>query len=238
MIQKTLRYFSDWTWFERLWLLSFTFITIYLFFVLDDTIIGLCASLTGMFSVVLVAKGKTTNYYPGIVNVVLYAIVAYGQKYYGEVMLNLLYFLPMQFIGLLMWRKNGLSESKQDDVKIAVMSSRARIGWTALCILATIVYAFVLKKMGGALPYLDSLTAVLSIIAMIFMVKRLVEQWVVWIVIDVVTIYMWLVAFLHDGGAISILVMWSAYLVNAVYGLTNWIKQYRLQKMEESTWVQ
>ncbi|WP_312111138.1 nicotinamide riboside transporter PnuC [Brevibacillus reuszeri] len=237
MSAKRFDVFADWSWFERLWLLSFTLITVYLFFALDDTVIGLLASLTGMLCVVLVAKGKTFNYYPGIVNVVLYAFIAYGQKYYGEVMLNLLYFLPMQFIGLLMWRKNRVSETKQNDVKVTVLTNRARMGWGALSIAATIAYGLALKHMGGALPFVDSLTAVLSILAMIFMVKRLVEQWVVWVIIDIFTIYMWLVAFMAGGDDVSILVMWCAYLVNAIYGLMNWIKQYRLQK-EEKVWVQ
>ncbi|MED4753688.1 nicotinamide riboside transporter PnuC [Brevibacillus choshinensis] len=235
MITKWTGYFADWSWFERLWLLAFTVVNVYLFFALDDTLIGLIASLTGMLSVVLVAKGKTWNYYPGIINVVLYAFVAYGQKYYGEVMLNLLYFLPMQFIGLFMWRKNGLSEEKRNDVRVAVMTNRARIYWSVLCLAVTVVYAWVLKTMGGALPFIDSLTAVLSIVAMIFMVKRFVEQWVVWIIIDVLTIYMWLVAFMGDGNDVSILVMWTAYLMNAIYGWLNWRTQYRMQK-EEQVW--
>ncbi|MDF2678838.1 MAG: putative transporter [Brevibacillus sp.] len=237
MIAKWTGYFADWSWFERLWLLAFTVLNIYLFFALDDTLIGLIASLTGMLSVVLVAKGKTSNYYPGIINVVLYAFVAYGQKYYGEVMLNLLYFLPMQFIGLFMWRKNGLSETKRNDVKVAVMTNRARIYWSVLCLAVTLAYAWVLKAMGGALPFIDSLTAVLSIVAMIFMVKRFVEQWVVWIIIDLLTIYMWVVAFMGDGNDVSILVMWTAYLVNAIYGWLNWRTQYRVQK-EEQVWGQ
>ncbi|MFI8711041.1 nicotinamide riboside transporter PnuC [Brevibacillus brevis] len=235
MNAKSTGFLADWNWFEKIWLISFTLVTLYLYFALDDTFIGLIASLTGMLSVVLVAKGKTWSYYPGIINVVLYAFVAYGQKYYGEVMLNLLYFLPMQFVGLYLWRKNRVSEVKQNDVKIAILSNRARIWWTILSIIATIAYGFVLKQMGGALPFVDSLTAVLSVIAMLFMVKRLVEQWVVWIIIDLFTIYMWLAAFLKDGSDISMLVMWSAYLVNAIYGLMNWVRQYRKQR-EEQTW--
>ncbi|MFP3416446.1 nicotinamide riboside transporter PnuC, partial [Bacillus sp. SIMBA_074] len=81
---------------------------------------------------------------------------------------------------------------------------------SALSIAATVIYGLVLKQMGGALPFVDSLTAILSILAMIFMVKRLVEQWVVWVIIDIFTIYMWLVAFMADGNDISILVMWCA----------------------------
>lgn len=225
-------YFADWTWFERIWLLSFAVINVYLFFAWDDTVVGLIASLTGMLSVVLVAKGKTSNYFPGIINVVLYAFIAYGQKYYGEVMLNLLYFLPMQFIGLFMWRKNKLSETKADDVKVTAMSNQARVIWLLLCTAATIAYAYILQWMGGNLPLIDSATAVLSVVAMFFMVRRFIEQWVVWIVIDVLTIYMWFVALQNGSNDISILVMWTAYLVNAIYGLSNWIRLYKRQLRE------
>ena len=41
MSAKRFDVFADWSWFERLWLLSFTLITVYLFFALDDTVIGL-----------------------------------------------------------------------------------------------------------------------------------------------------------------------------------------------------
>lgn len=54
------------------------------------------------------------------------------------------------------------------------------------------------------------------------MVFRATEQWVLWIIIDVVSIYMWMTAFLDTGEGITMVVMWSAYLVNACYGLYNW----------------
>ncbi len=230
MIRNMKDYFADWTWFERIWLLAFTIINIYLFFAWDDTAVGLIASLTGMLSVVLVAKGKTSNYYPGIINVILYAYIAYGQKYYGEVMLNLLYFLPMQFLGLVMWRKHRLSDRQKDDVAVSVMSHSSRAVWAIVSLIATIVYGVMLEKMGGNLPYVDSATAVLSIIAMFFMVKRFIEQWVLWILIDVASIYMWWVALQNGSNDISILIMWTAYLVNAVYGFLNWIKLYQANR--------
>jgi len=56
-------YFKEWNTFEKTWLIVFTLINIYLFYVWQDTLIGLIASLTGMACVVLTAKGRITQYY-------------------------------------------------------------------------------------------------------------------------------------------------------------------------------
>jgi nicotinamide mononucleotide transporter len=225
-------YFSDWSLFEKIWLLSFTAVNIYLYFAFKDTSIGLIASITGMLCVVLTAKGKISNYYPGIINVVFYAYISYGQKYYGEVMLNLMYFLPMQFVGLFLWRRNKSREGYKSEVKIEFMTNRSRFFWSVVSIIATFAYGLVLKKMGGKMPFVDSTSTVLSVIAMILMAARYMEQWILWIIIDVVSIIMWFVVLAEGGNEISIFIMWSAYLVNAVYGLVNWIKIYNSQRRE------
>jgi hypothetical protein len=59
-----------------------------------------------MLCVVLVAKGKIANYYFGIVQTLTYAYIAYGYGLYGEVMLNALFYFPVQFIGIYMLKQN------------------------------------------------------------------------------------------------------------------------------------
>jgi nicotinamide mononucleotide transporter len=99
------KYFKDWDLYEKIWLLISTIIIITLSIYWKDSIIGVIASLTGVWCVILIAKGKISNYYFGILNVITYAYVAFHQQYYGEVMLNLIYFLPMQFVGIYLWTK-------------------------------------------------------------------------------------------------------------------------------------
>lgn len=218
------KYFSDWTTFQKTWLFAFTLINIYLFFVWKDTLIGLIASLTGMMSVVLVAKGKISNYYFGFVNIVLYSYIAYQNKYFGEVMLNMMYYFPMQFVGIYFWIKHRDKKKSKDDIKITKIGLKEKIFWLIVSVIGIIVYGLLLVKLENTLPYVDSTTTILSIVAMILMVKRVTEQWILWIIVDIVSIYMWLNIFLQDGSDVSMLVMWSAYLVNAIYGYYNWKK--------------
>ncbi len=216
-------YFSDWDLYEKVWLFLFTIIIIALSVYWKDSPVGIIASLTGIWNVVLVAKGKIANYYFGVITVTTYAFVAFTQKYYGEVMLNMIYFFPMQFIGFYLWRKRKLSKTS-DDVKVIYMTNKQRILWAAITIIATISYGFILKKLGGNLPFLDSSSTVMSVIAMVLMVFAFVEQWILWIFVDIVSIILWLVVMLNGGNDVAVLLMWIAFLVNAIYGFYNWIR--------------
>ena len=217
---------KEWNWFEKSWLIIFTVINIIVFFYSKDSVLGLIAALTGMLSVILVAKGKISNYYFGIVNVVLYGFISYQSKYYGEAMLNLGYFLPMQLIGLVMWSKNQVNVYEKNDVKTERIKAKEIIFWSTVSIVGILINGMILKKIGNALPYADAFTNVLSIIAMILMLKRYIEQWAVWILIDIVSIYMWF--FIKSNYNITI--MWIAYLINAVYGLVNWMILYKKER--------
>jgi len=218
---------AGWSAFEIAWLALFTLVNLYLFHAWDDTWIGLVASLSGMVNVVLVAKGKISNYWFGIVAVSLYAWIAWNSAYYGEVMLNALYFLPMQFVGLVLWQRHRDPQGTADDVEVRWLAPRERWLWGVVSVAGTAAYAVVLGWLGGTLPAVDSASTVLSVIAMVLMVQRVGEQWVLWIVIDVVSMYMWFYTLTRGGTDVSMLVMWTAYLVNAVYGLVNWLRLSR-----------
>lgn len=212
-------YFADWNWFEKSWLLVFTLINIYLFYAWQDSWVGLTASLTGMVCVVLTAKAKISSFYFGLVNILAYSYVAWQSAYYGDVMLNMLYFLPMTFVGIYFWKKNT---KKKGEVKVRSLNWRKRFTWFIGSLLALIAYGVFLWVINGTLPFIDSATTVFSVIAAIMLNQRLTEQWFYWIMVDVLAIIMWFYIFVTVGTDISMLVMWSAYLVNAVYGYFNW----------------
>lgn len=220
------KYFNSWTMFEKIWLLISTLLILGLSLYWQDNIIGITAGLTGIWCVVLVAKGRITNYYVGIVNVIAYAWVAYTWQYYGEVMLNMLYFLPMQFVGLWLWK----SKMTNKEVIVKIMTAKQRLGWIAASIILIFGYGLFLKYLGGNLPFIDSTSTVLSVIAMVLMAFRYMEQWVLWIVVNIASIGLWVWALANGGTDMAVLLMWTAYLVNAIYGLYNWNKMYQEQE--------
>jgi nicotinamide mononucleotide transporter len=75
---------------------------------------------------------------------------------------------------------------------------------------------------------LDALTNVLSVAAALLLTFRFREQWLCWIILDVFTVLMWAIRWYNGSpqGAIMVL-MWSAYLVNAFFGWYYWSKNLR-----------
>lgn len=223
---------KDWTNFEKLWLATFTAVNIYLFFAWGDSLLGLTSSITGMICVVLVAKGKISNYYFGIVQTGTYAYISYTYGLYGESMLNALFYLPIQFIGIYLWSKNKTDNSvKGEDVRVKKLSLKGWILVITISITASLLYAQVLSAIGGQQVRLDSVAVVLSIVAQILMLKRFAEQWILWIAVNVLSIALWAITLISTGGNDwSMLVMWTAFLFNSVYGYINWIKMSKKQE--------
>jgi len=210
--------------FEWTLIIGIILINIIVFIVTKDiNAIGIISSITGVICVVMTARGSITCYYWGIINIATYVIIAWQTSFYGEVMLNGLYYLPMQFVGILLWRKNLNKDT--NIVKTKKMSINYMICISVISIVAILGYGIVLRLLNGNQPLIDSTTNVLSIVAMFLSVKRYKEQWIMWILVDIVTIYMWTNAFIGgEANSLVMVFMWGAYLINAVYGYINWTK--------------
>lgn len=93
------------------------------------------------------------------------------------------------------------------------------------------MYGLLLKRMGGQLPFVDSMSTVISVAAQILSIWRLTEQWVLWIVVDVVTIFMWGVNFAQGGETIGVLLMWVVYLLNAIFMFIRWNREVKTNEV-------
>lgn len=216
------RELTGWKKWEVIWLLIATAVILGVSIYWKDSPVGIFAALTGIWCVILTGKGKLSSFWFGTVNTVLYAIVAWHAKYWGEVMLNLIYYVPMNFVGMYMWSKN-MNKQTEEVVKKRLSLKSSIIAYS-LVILGTIGYGFVLKLLNGTLPFIDSMSTVFSVFAQILCVKRCMEQWVLWIIVDVVTVIMWVYAFANGTGDIATVLMWSIYLINAIIMLVKWLK--------------
>ncbi|UGO50660.1 PnuC-like nicotinamide mononucleotide transport [Bacillus phage vB_BanS_Sophrita] len=221
---------KGWTGFELAMLTLFTVLSVYMFVAFDDTVVGLTASITGMICVMLVGKGKVSNYFFGIINTALYAYISYKSQLYGEFMLNAFYYFPIQFIGIYLWNKN---KSVTDNVVKAKRLTKKGWAYLVATVLGVgVLYGLFLHEIGSQQAGLDGFAVVLSITAQLLMLKRYAEQWLLWIVINVLTIILWFNAFMTDGGSITILIMWCFYLANSIKSWFNWNKFYKQQKNE------
>ena len=220
--------FTGWKKLEIAWLLIACTVIAGLSIYWQDTLMGIISATTGVACVVCTGKGKLSAYVFGLVNCVLYAIISYKAHLYGETMLNALYYVPMQFIGFYIWSKNMNKETHE--VKKIHMKNFTRILWLLAMVVATIVYGFILKKLGDAMPFVDSFTTVSSVVAMIVSVKMYSEQWWIWILVDIFSVYMWWTNFSIGNDNMATLLMWIIYLGNAIIMCIKWEKEIAKNK--------
>lgn len=194
-------------------------------------VLGSMAAITGVLCVVLVAKGNIWNYLFGLVNVSLYAYISYKASLYGDAALNALYYLPMQFIGWWQWRRRGAAVSAAEADGGAVQVKARRFSWNQRillfigCSVAVVGVGFILKHFGDPQPFKDSTTTVLSIVAQALMALAFMEQWVLWIITNIVSVAMWCVCVSRGEAHAGVMViMWAFYLMNSINGLRVWMR--------------
>lgn len=214
---------TGWKLWEIAWLLLATGVILGLSIYWGENAIGLIMALTGVWCVILTGKGKRSSFLFGTVNSALYAFVAFGAKYYGEVMLNVAYYLPMNVVGWIVWKKH-MNDDTGEVVKKRLNRKTGLLIYAATGLLI-FLYGLVLAALGGNLPYVDSMSTVVSVVAQILSVWRLMEQWVLWVVVDIVTVIMWAVDFAKGGETIATLAMWAIYLVNAIIMFVRWYRE-------------
>lgn len=212
-----------WNKLEVTWLLVACIVIAGLSIYWGDTIMGIISATTGVACVICTGKGKLSAYFFGLINCILYAIIAYNAQLYGETMLNVLYYVPMQFVGFYVWNKH-MNEENHEVQKIH-MTNKSRILWALAMTLGTVIYGFILKELGDAMPFVDSFTTVSSVIAMIVSVKMYSEQWWIWILVDIFSVYMWWCNFSVGSDNLATLLMWIVYLGNAIIMCVKWEKE-------------
>ena len=220
-----------WKPLEIFWLILACVIIICLSIYWNDSLMGIISATTGVACVICTGKGKLSAYTFGLINCVLYAIISYEAKLYGETMLNALYYIPMQFVGFYVWSKNMNKETHEVTKKH--MSNKTRIVSLLSMLFLTIGYGLVLKMLGDAMPFVDSFTTVSSVIAMIISVKMYSEQWWIWIAVNVFSVYMWFCNFMAGSDNMATLLMWIVYLGNSVIMCIKWEKEAREVKKNE-----
>lgn len=221
-MNKIKEFFSDWSNKEKAWLAFVLIVQTVAWLIQKESLFMLVMTLTNSLNLVLGAKGKIAGLYFAIINSVLYAINCLAIQLYGEVMYHLLYSIPISTIAIFTWKKNM---TEGGEVKFRTMTPKIILMTTLATIVGVFGYMQVLKWMGGNLPFMDSLTTIVSVIASLLYLLRYSEQWAMWAIVNVLSIAMWIMVFMQgDSSAILIIIMMTINLINSIYGFLNWRK--------------
>lgn len=189
----------------------------------DCSVQSVLAAVFGVLFVILEAKGKWYSFIFGILHCVLYSIVAYGQTLYGETIMKLGFAVPFHIYGMIVWYKYTSRRTFE-------VIHRNLDGWgkfTVVFLIGTLtcIFGTCLKACGDELPYIDAFTTVASIHGAWLMVNRYAEQWSLFIIINAVSILMWLYRWADDGESVGMVVMWIIWTINSIYGWFKWNKE-------------
>ena len=103
---KLKKLFKDWNKFEFFLLLSSIAIIIFSGILCKSTILTIICSITGILCALTQAKGKIISQFIGLILVVLYSLLSFENKYYGEVLIYIFIMLPLFISGIISWIKN------------------------------------------------------------------------------------------------------------------------------------
>lgn len=220
---------TEYNLYEKVWLLISIVLMIVLNLVYSNSLgvsllCELFIAICSLFCLVLASKGSKKTYYFGIVYLTGYVILAFFNKLYGETIINTLYFIPMQVVGLYSWGKN-LQKGK-DIIETRKLKVNQIILYTIAMITLTIIYRYMLLYIGGVQTWLDASTSAFTIVATIIMTLRYREHWLIWIVVNVLETIMW-----FNQSNITMTILWIAGIVNSVYGYIVWTNE--LEKVSD-----
>lgn len=210
-------FFGGWTKFESFWLLLFLALQIGTYIYQPDSLLAMISGITGILCVVFVGKGKISNYLFGLIFAYTYFYVAWDNKLYGEMTTALYVYIPAQFIGYFLWKANMQKDSEGESVVAKALDFKGWLVTIATIAICSVLFAIFLKTTDDKSAILDGVTTVITIAAQLLMLLRYREQWVLWIVVNVLLIFLW-------KNTIPMYIMYGAYLLNSLYGYYNWTK--------------
>ncbi|MCG3460440.1 nicotinamide riboside transporter PnuC [Xenorhabdus bovienii] len=207
----------------------------------DLSYIEAVGTIAGLLCIWLASQEKIINYLFGLINVSLFAVIFFQIQLYASLLLQI-FFFAANIYGWYAWSR--VNEQKQMELKIRWLNPKQTITVAAVSIFAILVMMFnidqifgymakiaalVLQGMGfnitmpalepDAFPFWDSVMTVLSIVAMVLMTRKHVENWLVWVIINVISV----VIYFHQG----VLAMSLQYIILtgiALNGARLWIK--------------
>lgn len=185
--------------------------------------------ITGVIYIILEIRQKSSMWLVGVLTSLAAMWVFFSQGLYASFALNT-YYLVTAFIGLWQWGKNRRSlktscpDGGSEDVIHLNKLTWKTIALSAVSVVAgTALLSWVMEMFENPMSVMDASVAVLSAVATWWLVKSYLEQWLLWVVADMMLAVMCAVQ-----GLWWMTVLYAAYTIAAVYGYFHWRRHGQL----------
>lgn len=202
----------------------FTVLTLILInaIIVKDNPIAVISAFCGILYTIIAGKGKISCYFFGLSGSWCYVWLSSINSLWGNMLLYLCYYIPMQILGIFKWKKH-LKKDTKEIVKTR-LSNKNRITLLFIGVLGSIITSIILHYFHDKSPIADGITTFLSVLGMYLTVRRAIEQWVVWMIVNGISALMWINLVLHGTKTYSTVIMWVVYFVLAIYFYFEWKK--------------
>ena len=178
-------------------------------------------TISGFICIYLATKESIWNWPVSIISVIAYTFIFYENKLYGDTGLQL-YFLGTAFYGWYFWLKKTPAAA---DKPITTLSLK-EWGFVAVStVVLTVLLSLYLKSYTDTdVPYIDGFCTAMSFVAQLMMTRKILENWVLWIIVDICYVPL----YFHKNLALTA-VLYFVLVILAVIGYLDWKKTHREQ---------
>lgn len=211
---------------------SFSTVTLIVTFIISPNKdwVNLVTSLIGVTSLIFIAKGKPFGQMLMIAFAILYSVVSFFFKYYGELITYAGMSLPMAILSLFKWLKHKSKDA--DEVEVGSSKPIHILILSGLCAAVTTAFYFILRALGNANLIFSTVSVSTSFLAAGLSSLRNRFYALAYCANDIVLIVLWSLASVEDISYLTMVVCFSVFLINDFYGFINWT---RMKKRQEKT---
>jgi nicotinamide mononucleotide transporter len=194
---------------------------------LHQSLLEIIGVITGLLCVYLAAINNIWNWPIAIISVGIYIYIFMQSRLYADMGLQI-YFFITSIYGWYFWSSNTIAEIK---IPVKLITSRQTIISILIVAVATPSLGFMLINLAPILhyqpasyPYLDSFCTACSLVAQVFLTRKVLENWLIWIFVDIIYVGVYIFKGL-DATAF----MYAIYVPIALLGYIDWRKDYKRQ---------
>lgn len=180
------------------------------------TAIEVPATITAFANIYLAARANIWNWLFGIFAVILYGIIFYMTRLYGDMTLQVVY-LFFQFYGFYQWKYGGEDASALSVSRMPLMQYFYLTG--IFFVLFAGFYGVLSHYTNSNTPIIDAFTTALSLIAQWMMCRKWLENWWLWIFMDCMSLYMYMYKHLYLTTG-----LYAIFIVLCIMGCREWKK--------------
>ena len=228
-MKKLKQFINYFTKFEKiLWSVSVILILSAFIFLENNGVLTLIATIIGITALLFNAKGNPIGPLLIIVFSILYGIISFTFRYYGEMVTYLGMSMPMAVVSLITWLRNPY-KGKKSQVTVNAIKKKELIFLSILSVVVTVIFYFILKHFGTANLIISSLSIFTSFIAAYLTFRRSPFFALAYAINDLVLIVMWILASLKSLGYVSVIICFAIFLVNDSYTFISWLRMQKKQ---------